>query len=245
MSTAQGKDGSPTALPRYKCAWAVVLPVKPWGTAKSRLASDPQVRAELARAFVLDVLAAVRVTAGVAGVLLVSRERALHSRVQANAIAEPRVGADRRTDHAVEVVVADDHGDNLDDSVRYGAQQARRRWPEANVAVVTSDLPSLQPDHLAAVLSAAAGHDLAAVADTEGTGTTVLTATEGADLRPAYGVGSFARHRRLGAADITWSAAPGVRRDVDVEAQLADAERIGVGTHTAALLMAEAKRAKH
>lgn len=216
-------------------SWVVVLPVKPWATAKSRLAADPTVRADLARAFALDVVAAARWCPGVAGVLVVSGEPTLPGLLGSAApLVEPASEAGW-TPLPADVVVVDDPSSDLNQSVRHGADRASGRWPGTGVAVVTSDLPSLSSADLSAVLTAAIRHDRAAVADTEGTGTTVLTARTEARLRPAFGADSFARHRRLGAVDLTAIAAPGVRRDVDVAAQLVTARRLGVGVHTRAV----------
>lgn len=214
---------APDGVAAQHARWVVVVPVKPWATAKTRLASDPAVRAALARAFVLDVVAAARRTPGVGAVLVVTGEPALRT---AFAPASPGDGG--------QVLVEDDRGRGLDDSVRLGVELAGRRWPGASVAVVTADLPALRSPDLAAVLEAAAPHPRAVVADAEGSGTTVLTTTAGAAVRPAFGLDSFARHRGLGAVDVTAAAADGVRRDVDVDAHLRAARRLGVGEHTAA-----------
>ncbi|HZG97501.1 MAG TPA: 2-phospho-L-lactate guanylyltransferase [Nocardioidaceae bacterium] len=212
-------------------SWAVVLPVKPWATAKSRLTSDPAIRADLARAFALDVIAATRSTPGVAGIVVVTSEPTLSVLLSAPVPARHGGGSGQ----LAEVVVVDDPGGSLDESVLHGAGRATRHWPGLGTAVVTSDLPALTPAQLGAVLAAAAVHDRSAVADAEGTGTTVLTAGTGHDIRPAFGAGSFERHRRLGAADLTSVAAPGVRRDVDLAAHLVTARRLGVGVHTQAV----------
>jgi 2-phospho-L-lactate guanylyltransferase len=215
-------------------AWVVVLPVKTWATAKSRLAADPAHRAKLARAFALDVIATSRSTAGVAGVVVVTREPTLPALLRQAAPAEQPRDPDA-TAQCADVVLVDDPGGSLNESVLHGARHAARRWPGLGTAVVTSDLPALRSEHLATVFAAATAHDRAAVADTEGTGTTVLTARPGHDLRPAFGADSFTRHRRLGAADLTSAAAPDVRRDVDVAEQLLTTRRLGVGVHTQAV----------
>lgn len=212
-------------------SWVVVLPVKRWTTAKSRLTANPVVRADLARAFALDVIAAARSTPGVAGVLVVAREPTLAVLLSRMALERCEGGPAE----LAEAVVVDDPGGNLDQSVLHGADQAARRWAGLGTAAVMSDLLALRSGHLASVLAAATVHDRSAVADAEGTGTTVLTAGAGNDIRPSFGAGSFARHRRLGAADLTAVAAPGVRRDVDLAAQLVTARRLGVGVHTQAV----------
>jgi 2-phospho-L-lactate guanylyltransferase len=87
---------------------------------------------------------------------------------------------------------------------------------------------------LAAALTAAAGHRRSFVADGEGSGTTLLCATAG-ELDPRYGPGSAAAHAASGAValDGHW---PGLRRDVDTPADLAEAAALGLGPRTAHLL---------
>ena len=71
------------------------------------------------------------------------------------------------------------------------------------------------------------------MADAAGTGT-VLLAAAGTALLPAFGAGSARRHAESGARrlDGRW---PSLRRDVDTVADLAEAVRLGLGRHTAAL----------
>lgn len=225
---------NPQGVPLVAAPWVVVVPVKPWAAAKSRLTADPGLRVDLARAFTLDVVTAARATPGVAEVLVVTREPTLPVLLTRLALVHTRDSADVAADLA-DAVVIDDAGSSLNESVLHGAEHAARRWRGRGTAVVTSDLPALQPAHLAAVLAAASAHDRSAVADLEGTGTTLLTAAKGHDVRPAFGADSFAHHRELGAVDLTSVAARGVRRDVDVAAHLVTARRLGVGMHTQAV----------
>ncbi len=222
--------------------WAVVVPVKRWAGAKTRLTDDVTRRQAQARAFALDVVAATRSAPGVAGVVVVTGEPTLDELLspRSRPVASGSGGRTAAEDpagvpHPAAVVVVSDEGGGLDDSVRLGAEAARRLWPGLDVAALTADLPALRPADLAAVLAAAVHHRHGVVADTEGTGTTMLTATAAALLRPSFGPGSFARHRRLGAVDLSPVAAPGVRRDVDVGAHLAAARALGLAPHTRAL----------
>jgi 2-phospho-L-lactate guanylyltransferase len=72
------------------------------------------------------------------------------------------------------------------------------------------------------------------VPDAQGTGTTLLTAVD-AELQPRFGPGSAEAHLAGGAVALTgrW---PGLIRDVDTEADLRVALRLGTGPRTAAVL---------
>src|SRR5581483_3541986 len=84
-------------------------------------------------------------------------------------------------------VTADVPDSGLNPALRHGAAVALAADPAAGVAALSSDLPALQPADLAAVLSAAADHRCAAVADLAGDGTTVLTGRTAEDFEPAFG----------------------------------------------------------
>jgi 2-phospho-L-lactate guanylyltransferase len=72
------------------------------------------------------------------------------------------------------------------------------------------------------------------VADTAGTGTTLLAAAPGVPLGPRFGPDSAARHAASGATALA-GAWPSLRRDVDTAADLAEALVLGVGAATAAV----------
>jgi 2-phospho-L-lactate guanylyltransferase len=194
-------------------AWTVVLPVKGLGEAKSRLAVDGS---GVARAFLVDVLAAAAGCSQVAEVVVATHD--------------PAVGALARNAGAR---VFDDSGHP---GINAAAAQAasRARGP---VAVVVSDLPCLTSDDLSAVLVAAADHERAFVRDADGTGTTMLLAVDPNRLRPAFGPGSAAAHEATGAVDLAATHAwPRARRDVDTAEALADAVALGVGPATRSVL---------
>jgi 2-phospho-L-lactate guanylyltransferase len=113
--------------------------------------------------------------------------------------------------------------------VTVGAADGQRSGP---VAVLPGDLPSLLPGELAAALSAAASHPCAVVADKQGTGTTLLAASDVSLLQPRYGPGSLGRHLADGAVRLDVPEDSGLRRDVDHLADLPDV----TGPRTVAVL---------
>jgi 2-phospho-L-lactate guanylyltransferase len=115
------------------------------------------------------------------------------------------------------------------------------------VAALPADLPALRTEDLTAALRAAeevawstAGTAYGPeplrgfVPDAAGTGTVLLAAPPGARLEPCFGWGSAAAHVTSGAVELTgdW---PGLRRDVDTAADLAEAVALGVGARTSAV----------
>lgn len=198
----------------------MVLPVKPFSRAKSRLAAGlGPWRHELAHAFFLDTLWAVRNTEGVRTVVVVT--------------ADPLAASQARTLGAV--VCPDAPRTGLNGAVRLGAAKCRSVGPEGPVAVLTADLPGLRPQELGEVLRQAGHHQRAFVADHTGDGTTVLTALTTTGLAPAFGTGSAHRHASLGAFPVDMPGDCGIRLDVDTPEDLGRAVLRGVGPYTAAL----------
>lgn len=193
--------------------WTVLVPVKSLPRAKSRLAGfspDADSHANLVHAMREDTMRAARDAPNVARVL--------------------RIGDRPSVEHDL---VQERPG--LNAAVAEGARHAREHWPDDAVAALVGDLPALSPVELAQALDAAAGHRRAFVADSAGTGTTLLTATPGTDLEPAFGPGSAARH--AGGA-VSLPAGPGLRQDVDIESDLRAAVLLGVGPRTTAAITA-------
>lgn len=196
--------------------FGVVVPVKLLAQAKTRLqAYGDEGRADLALAFAADVVAAARACPAVAHVLVVTDDARAAGR-----LAGPGVQ-----------VVPDVPAAGLDAALAHGAEVLVRLDATVGVAALSSDLPALRADDLAAALSGADRRAL--VADASGTGTTLLAVPPGEPLAPSYGPGSGQRHRASGAVDL--DAAPGLRRDVDTPADLSEALRLGVGPHTEAV----------
>lgn len=199
--------------------YAVLIPLKATTRGKSRLGLPDAQRTALARAMALDTVAAVRRADGVSTVLV---------------LTEDRSDADALAGCGVEVLLTDVRG--LNETIAEGARiLAERGWP-GPVAVLPGDLPYLSPADLSTALTTAAG-SAGVVADTDGTGTTLLVAPSAGALRPQFGVGSYRRHQASGAPELAVPAGSSLHRDVDV---LSDLREPGPGTelgvHTAAAL---------
>ncbi|NEK57487.1 2-phospho-L-lactate guanylyltransferase [Geodermatophilus sabuli] len=198
----------------------VVVPAKRLPLAKSRLSPLPGglggAHDRLVLALLADTVGAALASPAVAGVLVVTDDEDAAAVVTA-------LGA--RT-------VPDEPDAGLNAALAHGARVSG----SPAVAALSSDLPALRPEELTAALSAAGAAPRCFVADAQGTGTTLLTAS-GSELAPAFGTGSAARHRAGGALELTgpW---PGLARDVDTPADLQAAAALGVGPRTAALLTA-------
>ncbi|WP_448627320.1 2-phospho-L-lactate guanylyltransferase [Geodermatophilus sp. URMC 64] len=198
--------------------WSVVIPAKRLALAKTRLRPvtaglGGTAHAELVLALLADTVAAAVDCPRVGRVLVVTDDPAARETVRA-------IGA---------ATVGDEPDRGLNPALEHGARSAGG----PAVAALSSDLPALRPDELAAALTAAEAAPRCFVADADGTGTTLLTAL-GAPLDPRFGAGSAAAHRAAGALplDGDW---PGLAQDVDTEAALRAALRLGVGPSTAAI----------
>lgn len=196
--------------------WTVLIPAKSLPEAKSRLAgasADADDHARLVQAIRDDTSSAARSAANVSRVVLI---------------------VDRGGDEGDGVLVQSAPG--LNAALREGAAYAAAVWPHDGVAALVGDLPALRPDELAAALEAAVDHPRAYVTDAAGSGTTLLTALPGLELRPEFGADSATRHARSAHA---LDAGPGLRHDVDTHADLLAAAQHGLGAHTAAAFPAE------
>jgi 2-phospho-L-lactate guanylyltransferase len=195
--------------------WTVVIPARALPDAKSRLlpaSPDAAAHARLVRAIRADTAAAARAAGPVARVLLV-----------VDVPGEP--GED-------ETLVQT--GTGLNAALVEGAELAAARWPEDGVAALLGDLPALRSDELGQALEDAATHPRSFVPDASGLGTTLLTARPGVLLRPAFGTGSAARHAVI-ATEL--AAGASLRQDVDTDADLHAAARLGLGPATGALVV--------
>ncbi len=199
--------------------WSLVVPLKPLLRAKSRLsgAAGEEFRPRLALAFALDTVTAALACKDVRDVAVVTDDRVAGERLAA-------LGAR---------IVPDTPAGGLNAALAHGAGAVRARRPGAAVAALNADLPALRPAELEQVLHSASLFPRAFLADAADIGTTLLTATSGVELEPAFGGASRARHLASGAREITASSVPSVRRDVDTGEDLLAALALGVGPHTA------------
>ena len=200
MGGDNGLVQQPTPLDR----WTVLVPLKSSNRGKSRIDVDPALRRRLALAMAMDTVEAASTAHEVGSVLVV--------------VESPHDG-DRFTELAgVRVVRTGTSGLNEAIADGLGVLGTSMQGP---IAVLPGDLPSLTADELDQALVAASQHRRAVVADRQGTGTTLLTAALRSALRPHYGPGSLRQHVAAGAVPIELPVASGLRRDVDVAADLA------------------------
>jgi 2-phospho-L-lactate guanylyltransferase len=196
--------------------WSIVVPAKRLAVAKTRLrplTGGGPAHDELVLALLADTVSAALACAAVGAVVVVTDDPAAREVVE-------QLGA--RT-------VGDEPDRGLNPALEHGA----RSTGATAVAALSSDLPALRPAELAAALRAAEPTPRAFVADAQGTGTTLLTAT-GTALRPRFGAGSARAHAGDGTVLLS-GAWPGLLRDVDTEADLRAALALGVGPRTTAL----------
>jgi 2-phospho-L-lactate/phosphoenolpyruvate guanylyltransferase len=204
------------SVPSETARFGVIVPAKPPAFAKSRLGRlGDDVRRSLATAFAADTVEAAMRAELVDAVLVVTDDHRLAASLRA-------LGAE---------VIPDGTTDNLNASLMQAAAELVRRCPGVRPTALCADLPSLRPAELDRALSAA-GAGAAFVADADGIGTTLLTAVDLDDFRPAFGSGSRAAHRGLGAREIEVEEIDSVRRDVDTTDDLAAALGMGIGPHT-------------
>ncbi len=218
-TTGLRKTGKPVREshePQPTTEWVVVVPVKGTGAAKSRFGAGDH--SALALAIALDTVEAVLATAGVTGVLVVTSE-------EASAVF----------DETDALVLVEEHPSGLSAAIALGVETAAEMAaPGRGIAVLLGDLPALRPAELAAALGVAGEHDLAMVPDADGTGTTLITAADGATHAPAFGPGSAALHRAAGYAALDVPSDSGLRTDVDtLDALQALAGRLGARTAAA------------
>jgi 2-phospho-L-lactate guanylyltransferase len=202
-------------------SWSVVVPAKRLAVAKTRLrpltagrADAEHAHRELVLALLADTVAAALDCPAVAELVVVTDDPAAASVV---------------TDLGARVV-ADEPDRGLNPALEHGVRHA----PGPAVAALSSDLPALRADELAAALAAAGRTARAFVADAQSTGTTLLTAVD-VELLPRFGPGSAQAHLAGGAVPLTGTW-PGLVRDVDTEADLRAALLLGEGSRTRALV---------
>jgi 2-phospho-L-lactate guanylyltransferase len=207
-----------------------ILPVKRFGAAKARLGDELSggTRRALAEAMVTDVLMALRRTAAVSEVVLVTSEPAaeaigrgyganvLHDRDAAGQSAATLVGIA----HALEE----------------GASR---------VLLVAGDTPAIDPAEIETLLDRpAVGRSVVIVPNRDGSGTNALLLTPPDVIEPAFGPGSRELHEQAAAAAGVPCAVEPVETlslDVDTADDLADlrsalANRRGGAAHTRGML---------
>ncbi|HET7173976.1 MAG TPA: 2-phospho-L-lactate guanylyltransferase [Nocardioidaceae bacterium] len=199
--------------------WTILVPVKETHLAKSRLTEfEPADRTALALAFALDTLSAALACRSVATAVAVTNDAAVRT-------AARRLGAE---------VLPDVPAAGLNPALAAAASTVRAEG-RARVAALSSDLPALTAETLSIVLDDPPA-EYWFVADGRGDGTTMLGASGAIPLRPRFGPHSSAAHASNGALAVGRAGLERLRQDVDTEADLTAALRLGVGTCTARAL---------
>lgn len=162
-----------------------VLPVKRFASAKQRLsdALSPGARRALAEAMVTDVLGALRHSAAVAEIVVVTGEpvvQALARSQGARVVGEP-IEAGQSAAALLGIAALAD--------------------PIVRALMIPGDCPALDPAEVAALLDRPEAPDgeVVIVPDRHGTGTNALLLSPPTAIRPAFGPGSRERHERLAA----------------------------------------------
>jgi 2-phospho-L-lactate guanylyltransferase len=207
---------------RTPLEWVVVVPVKRLDRAKTRLSGrSADERAALALAFALDTVRAALSCPHVRAVVVVTDDATVRDAVTAEGASW----------------VPDEPDSGLNAALAHGADHVRATSPDLGLAVLAADLPALRGEELARALAAASDVPRGFVADSGGTGTTLLTARPGVELDPRFGPRSRTAHLASGAVSLEPGPVPGLRRDVDTEVDLWDAGRLGLGHTTAPLVL--------
>jgi 2-phospho-L-lactate guanylyltransferase len=188
---------------------AAIIPVKRFGAAKQRLATElePKSRVVLARAMLDDVLDAASATRLLDRVIVVTGEpsaaRAALSR-EAEVIDDP---LDRGHSRAA----------------RLGVERALELGVDV-AALLPGDCPLLDPAELDAALARLSSPAVTVVPDRHDSGTNALLLAPPDVIQPAFGAGSRARHEGLARAagvEVKVEGLESLAPDVDTAADLA------------------------
>ncbi len=158
-----------------------ILPVKTFTEAKRRLRNgfSPGERRALAEAMFSDVLVALRRTAAIDSILVVSADHG----------AQQIAGG-----YGAEVFADEEHGHNV--AARHGIADAVERGA-TRVLLVPGDCPAVDPAELEGLLARPATEPAALIVpDRHGTGTNALLLSPPGALTPSFGPGSCQRHEQ-------------------------------------------------
>ena len=209
--------------------WVAVVPVKALEFSKTRLGNLPGYpgKSELAHAFALDTVAALIVAPSIQKVFVVTSDPVIAKELSV-------LGAEIVTESFTPKRPAGQS--SLNAAITLGIRQASVRFPTANLAVFTGDLPALKVGDIGAALTAATQFERSMVADAEGFGTSALLWRSGVTVTPQFGLNSRTVHECNGHVVLDLPPQSGIRRDVDTPADLIDAIAIGLGRYTRELM---------
>lgn len=182
--------------------WTAIVPVKPLGARKTRLAGSLSFaeRDRLSDALLAHVLAVLDAAPLIARVVVLSRDRPAGAGLEW--ISDHARGLNAELESAVETLGA------------------------GPVLVVHADLPLLACGDIAALLEAAAPAG-AISPDRHGTGTNALALPDARGFRFAFGVDSFSLHRETLGRVASIVVRPGLALDIDEVDDLLEAGMAG------------------
>jgi 2-phospho-L-lactate guanylyltransferase len=171
--------------------WTALIPIKPDGERKTRLAGrlGPEERSRLAHALLDRLVGALGSVARIERIVLLSAQPA----------AAPDIGW------------IGDEGRGLNPEL----EEARAALRAPALLVIHADLPLIAADDIAALLTAAEKAGCAIAADRHGGGTNALALADGRTFRFRFGPGSLALHRAEGGRDCRVVERPGLAIDCD------------------------------
>jgi 2-phospho-L-lactate/phosphoenolpyruvate guanylyltransferase len=197
---------------------AAILPVKRFSLAKQRLGESvtEQLRLDLARAMVGDVLVALSRCAAVEMTIVVTNEPSVTA-------AAGYTGA---------LVVADTAESGQSAAVSIGIERALAEGA-GRVLCIPGDCPALDPTELE-VLLRNASEEIVVIPDRHGTGTNGLLLSPPDAMAPSFGPGSRERHGELATSSgASWRVEPvaSLQLDIDTGADLAVLRERLAGDH--------------
>lgn len=190
----------------------VVLPIKSFGAAKTRLGNllGTGSRRALAQAMSSDVLGALRRARGVDVIAVVTGDPLVQSAAAGSAVT----------------VLPDAHERGQSAAAQIGIRHALESGFD-RVLLVPGDTPLLDPAEVDALLarSEESGVEAVIVPDRHGEGTNALLLTPPSALEPSFGPDSLARHRAAAEAaglNFTVERVPSLEIDVDTPDDFAE-----------------------
>lgn len=225
---------------------AAIVPQKPLDFAKSRLGAvlDPGERSALSLTLLHRVCTALRAVPAVEAITIMTPDPLVRFHASQWGVAScPDHGPDLNTALAAAIASLStvaarsrDHGPAPRRRPARGRAGRAGRSPspapaEAHgrgILVIAADLPWVSPSDIIALVLAAGPETLVLAPSRDGTGTNALLVPPGVRMRPAYGEGSRAAHRRearrlgLRLAEVV---RPGLGFDVDRPEDLTGIER--------------------
>jgi 2-phospho-L-lactate guanylyltransferase len=197
---------------------AAILPVKRFSLAKQRLGESvtEQLRLDLARAMVGDVLVALSRCAAIERTVVVTNEPSVRA-------AAGYTGA---------IVLADTTESGQSAAVSIGIERALTEGAE-RVLCIPGDCPALDPGEVDALLRGDPC-EVIVIPDRHGTGTNGLLLAPPDAMTPSFGPGSRERHVELAASvGASWRVepVPSLQLDIDTGADLAVLRERLAGNH--------------